>query len=56
MVKLLTPRSVPSNPGFRISASAFTPDGKHLYLGGGKNQGNPAQEKKWGRIVIYEVS
>jgi len=44
------------NVGFRISASAFTPDGKTLYLAGGANQGNPAEEKKWGRIVIYEVT
>ena len=43
------------NVGFRISASTFTPDGKTLYLAGGVNQDNPAQEKKWGRIVIYEV-
>ncbi len=44
------------NVGFRISASAFTPDGNFLYLGGGANQGNPNEEKKWGRIVIYEVT
>ena len=44
------------NVGFRISASTFTPDGKTLYLAGGANQDNPAQEKKWGRIVIYEVT
>ncbi|YCM42885.1 hypothetical protein V2O64_16370 [Verrucomicrobiaceae bacterium 227] len=44
------------NVGFRISASAFTPDGNTLYLAGGANQGNPAEEKEWGRIVIYEVS
>ena len=43
------------NVGFRISASAFTPDGKTLFLAGGKNQGNPAEERKWGRIVIYKV-
>ena len=46
----------PQNVGFRISASAFTPDGNFLYLGGGANQGNPNEEKKWGRIVIYEVT
>ena len=44
------------NVGFRISTSTFTPDGKILYLGGGANQGQPNEEKKWGRIVIYEVS
>ena len=43
------------NVGFRISASTFTPDGKTLYLAGGANQGRPSEEKKWGRIVIYEV-
>ena len=44
------------NVGFRISASAFTPDGKTLFLAGGKNQGNPKDKKKWGRIVHYEVA
>lgn len=44
------------NVGFRISASTFTPDGKHLYLGGGVNQGRPSENKKWGRIVIYEIT
>lgn len=44
------------NVGFRISASTFTPDGKTLYLAGGANQGNPNDKKKWGRIVIYEVT
>jgi hypothetical protein len=44
------------NIGFRISTSAFTPDGKRLFLGGGANQGRPNEEKKWGRIVIYDVS
>jgi WD40 repeat protein len=44
------------NVGFRISTSAFTADGRHLYLGGGVNQGRPEEEKEWGRIVIYEVA
>lgn len=44
------------NIGFRISTSAFTPDGGRLYLGGGANQGRPNEKKKWGRIVIYDVS
>jgi WD40 repeat protein len=44
------------NVGFRISSSAFTPDGKTLYLGGGANQGEPDPKKEWGRVVIYDVS
>jgi len=44
------------NVGFRISSSAFTPDGKTLFLAGGRNQGNPEEKKKWGRIVHYEVA
>ena len=44
------------NIGFRISTSAFTPEGGRLYLGGGANQGRPNEKKKWGRIVIYDVS
>ena len=44
------------NVGFRISASTFAPNGKTLYPAGGVNQGNPAEEKEWGRILIYEVS
>lgn len=43
------------NVGFRISSSVFTPDGKSLILAGGVNQDNPAEAKKWGRIIIYDV-
>ena len=43
------------NVGFRISTSAFTENGKRLYLGGGVNQGRPNEKKQWGRVVIYEV-
>ena len=44
------------NVDLRISASTFTPDGRTLSLAGGVNQDNPAEEKEWGRNVIYEVS
>jgi WD40 repeat protein len=43
------------NVGFRISTSAFTDDGRHLYLGGGVNQGRPEEANEWGRVVIYEL-
>ena len=44
--------------GQRSKRTRMTPasDGKTLYLAGGANQGNPNEEKKWGRIVTYEVT
>lgn len=44
------------NVGFRISAAAFTSDGKTLFLAGGVNQGDPFNEHDWGRIITYDIS
>jgi len=50
--------SDPSSPWqkTRLACLRFFPDGKTLFLAGGKNQGNPKDKKKWGRIVHYEIT
>lgn len=47
--KSSSPLHSPATATLRIFAS--TPDGNAFYLAGGANQGNPMDEKQWGRVM-----